>query len=134
MTFYHVRRTHSQYSLNILFSFNDDAASPPRLLKSGSGFAAAHAVVASGECETGGRHGVMVSQGSDNVSESREDTHRPLPRPRHSSEATPGHMWADQHLPSSASHIQGHNSPVDGILKVMTRLNEVSEFKSTSYS
>ena len=54
MTFYHVRRTHSQYSLNILLSFNDDAASPPRLLKSGSGFAAAHAVVASGECETGG--------------------------------------------------------------------------------
>ena len=81
----------------------------------------------------GETRGEMVSQGSDNVSESREDTHRP-PTPRHSSEAAPGHMWADQHLPSSASHIQGHNSPVDEILKVMTRLNEVSEFKSTSYS
>ena len=64
MTFYHVRRTHSQYILNILFSFNDVAASsPPHLLKSGSGFAAAHAAVASVECETEGSGEVGTDTG-----------------------------------------------------------------------
>ena len=68
--------------LNILFSFNDVAASsPPHLLKSGSGFAAAHAAVASvtsvrqrGVERWRQTRGEMVSQGSDNVSEARTHT------------------------------------------------------------